>query len=191
MAGRALFLVSFSGLVHAQPMRTSAFVDVGLSLQNDGGMPRAAGSTRFQLSPIGLTAGVGSSTPARGSSGFDFAVRTTFYPLLSSRSTQPLSSEQTADMPTFLVLGSINVRWTPDRTRSSPWFVEGGIARAFRSPRDAIRNSLLIGGGISRWLSDRIRGDVALELVTPRIGATVLQVPALLSVHVMPNRRYD
>ena len=179
---RAVFLaISFSEIVHAQ----LPFVHVGLSVQNDVGMagPRGAVASHFDLSPIGLMVGVGVASSAGASSSLDVAVQTAVYPLLSSVSVTPASSGQTPARRTFLVLGSINVRWTPDRTTSFPWFIEGGVVRSFQSPRNAIRNSILIGAGFTRRLSEKVSGEVGLELLAPRIGNTVVQLPVLLSMH--------
>ena len=158
-----MFVISFSEVVRAQ----LAFVRVGLTVQNDVGTagPRGAVATHFDLSPIGLMVGVGAASSAAASSNLDVAVQTAVYPLLSSVSvTAPLTG-QTVAPRTFLVLGSINVQWTPHRTTSFPWFMEGGVVRSFQSPRNAIRNSVLIGTGFPRRQGDNVSGVVGLELL--------------------------
>lgn len=178
-----LLLVLALGSVEAQSGQSGMFVQAGVALQNDVGIKGPDGIRRFQLSPVGFTAGFGATAFGPGSSSFDLAVRASFYPLISSTSITPASGGQAAGKRTALVTGSVSASWRPSRSADWPWFLEGGLARSFQSPRNDIRNSLLVGTGFSRHIRDRLRGDVAIELLVPKIGTTVVQLPVALTLY--------
>lgn len=184
----ALIVISIPFVAAHAQSRTFGDISLGLSMQNDQGPKRTPGveETGFQLSPIGITTGLGLQRVNSRMGTIGVRASVTMFPLLYASTITEESGSASPQKNEFLVLGAIEAEWAPgavDGATGWPWFLSAGAVHALLSPRYGTRSGAMGGVGVRHRLKKHADLKLSVEILAPSIGRTFLQVPMVVVMH--------